>query len=139
MDEFEKRLKQDAAAIDAEIGPVLQRRLDASLQGVEPLRPAAVRKQASTRLWWASSLTGLAAAVAVIAILNWNRPGPETLQSEPVASLTVPDLVEPLVVPPGLDVRTADFTRPLETELENLRSDMEKARETVRKDLDFTF
>lgn len=138
MDEFEKRLKQDAAAIDAEIGPELKRRLDASLQAVEPLPDAAVRKQVSTRLWWASSLTGLAAAIAVIAILNWNRPGSET-PPEPVAGSTVPDLVEPLVVPPGLDVRTADFTSPLETELENLRSDMKKARETVRDDLDFTF
>jgi hypothetical protein len=139
MDEFEKRLKQDAAAIDAEISPLMKRRLDASLRACEPVRPAAVRRQASTRLWWASSLTGLAAAIAVIGFLNWNSPGPEVAPAEPVASSTVPDLVEPLVVPPGLDVRTADFTSPLETELENLRSDMEKARETVRKDLDFTF
>jgi hypothetical protein len=43
------------------------------------------------------------------------------------------------VLSPLLDVRNADFTSPLEEELLNLQSDLEKARKSVREDLDFTF
>lgn len=139
MDKFEKRLKEDAAAIDATVGDEFERRLAASLAATQVAEPLPVRRSAPATLWWASSLTGLAAAVALIVVLNWNASGPEVEADVPVARSTVPDLVEPLVVPPGLDVRTAEFTSPLEAELENLRSDIEKARQTVREDLDFSF
>ena len=138
MDEFEKRLKRDADAIDAEVSPELRARIDASLHGVEPIRtarPAAPQ----VNLWWASSLTGLAAAVMVIVLINWNRPDVEPVPVESVAEAT--PQTEPSMqagVPP-LDIRTADFTSPLEVELKNLQSDLEKARESVQKDLDFTF
>ena len=143
MDDFEKRLKRDADAIEADVSPQLRARIDASLQGVEPVRRA--RKEATpVNLWWASSLTGLAAAVLVIVLINWNQPGAnvtpdETLaEARPEAELpTVPEV--PTSEPPMLDIRTAEFTSPLEQELENLQSDIEKARESVKKDLDFTF
>jgi hypothetical protein len=38
-----------------------------------------------------------------------------------------------------LRAKTADLTAPLEEELKNLRSDLERARENVEQDLDFTF
>ena len=139
MDKFEKRLKQDAAAIEVEIGDEFRRRLDASLAAAEPVHTQPVAEAATHRLWWASSLTGLAAAIAVIAILNWNGSGTAPAPEQPLARATVPDLVEPLAVPPGLDVRTAEFTSPLESELEHLKSDIERVRQTVRDDLDFTF
>ena len=141
MDEFEKRLKRDAEAIDAEMPPQLRDRIDASLLGVEPLRPVdGGRRSSPVSLWWASSLTGLAAAVLVIVLLNWNSQGIEPVApQENIAEITVPADPEPMLMAPMLDIRTADFADPLEEELVKLRSDIEKARESVRKDLDFTF
>mgnify|MGYP001814963576 CR=1 FL=1 len=134
MGEFEKRLKRDADEIEATVSPALRARIDASLHGVQPIRPARARS-ASAGLWWASSLTGLAAAVMIIAVVNWNRPAPETAPT--VADNPQPAVTEPL--PVTLDIRTAEFTSPLEEELERLQSDIEKARRSVRDDLDFTF
>lgn len=141
MDDFEKRLKRDADAIQASVSPELRARIDASLHGIEPIRPATPRST-PVRLWWASSLTGLAAAVLVIVLVNWNRPAADsppadTVASSPPPTATEPPLATPMPVP--LDIRTADFASPLEEELERLQSDIEKARESVRKDLDFTF
>ena len=138
MDDFEKRLKRDADAIEAEVSAELRARIDATLHGIEPIRPAR-RKPTSSGFWWASSLTGLAAALTVIAVLNWNRPGPEPVPAEQVADTPEPAVTVPSAATPPLDIRTADFTSPLEEELIRLQSDIEKARESVREDLDFTF
>ena len=142
MDEFEKRLKRDADAIQAEVSPALKARIDASLQGVEPIRQAG-RKPASVSFWWASTVTGLAAALLVIALVNWNQPGQDVPPAETTAALpTESELPTEPAMPIGpemLDIRTADFTSPLEQELINLQSDIEKARESVEEDLDFTF
>jgi len=132
MDEYGKRLKRDADAIRAKVTPELRARIDASLEGVTPAR-GAERAAVPVKLWWASSLTGLAAAAVVIAIVNWNRDAPDTPPTEPVAGVTVPDVTVP--VPSALEVRTADFVSPLEDELVRLRADIEKARESVREDL----
>ena len=143
MDNFEQQLKRDADAIEVEVSAELRARIDASLHGIEPVRQ--VKKSSPPlNLWWASSLTGLAAAILIIVLINVNQPGPgvtpvETVaDSRPEAELpTVPEL--PADEPPMLDIRTADFASPLERELQNLQSDIEKARESVKKDLDFTF
>ena len=137
MDEFDKRLKEDAAAIRADVSPQLKSRIDASLRGVEPIRPIADSRSSSAGLWWASSLTGLAAAILVIVLVNLNTPDP--LPVEPVVESTVPDVIETPILAPILDVRTAEFTSPLEEELVKLQADIEKARETVREDLEFSF
>ncbi|MGI9261364.1 MAG: hypothetical protein ACR2QR_04975 [Woeseiaceae bacterium] len=143
MDNFEKRLKRDADAIEVEVSPELRARIDASLHGIEPVRQVR-RETTPINMWWASSLTGLAAAVLVIVLINWNQPGAIVTPDETTADTrtdaelpTVPEL--PTETAPMLDIRTADFASPLEVELENLQSDIEKARESVRKDLDFTF
>ncbi len=39
----------------------------------------------------------------------------------------------------SVDIRTTDFTSQLIEELENLKSDIERARESVKKELDLTF
>jgi hypothetical protein len=93
-------------------------------------------------LWWASSLTGLAAAAAVIALLNWNRPDPEPVLPEQTAFQVVPDAREYLQQIQGrlpLRAETADFKHGLEDELVKLQADFEKARENVNRDIDFTF
>lgn len=143
MDEFKKRLKRDADAIEVEVSTELRARIDASLHGIEPVRE--VRKEAPPiNLWWASSLTGLATAIVVIVLINWNQPGPGVTLDDTIADVrpeaelpTVPEV--PADEQPMLNIRTADFASPLEQELHHLQSDIEKARESVRKDLDFTF
>lgn len=140
MDEFEKRLKRDADAIDAGVSPELRKRIDATLRGIEPLRVAGPeRGRSSHGFWWASTLTGLAAALAVIVFMNWNRPASAPVPEVPVADQTVPPDSVLDSTTPLLEIRTADFASPLEDELEHLQSDLEKARESVKKDLDFTF
>jgi len=139
MDEFEQRLKHDADALQARVSPELRRRIDASLCAVEPIRPGTGRQRSAARLWWASSLTGLAAAAALIVVTNWHRQEPPPALDVPVAQTTVPAESESLFTSPILDVRTAEFAGPLEEELDKLQSDFDKARESVRRDLDFTF
>ena len=142
MDEFEKRLKRDAADIDAAISPQLASRIEASLQSVDRIEPIRKKRSATSNLWWASSLTGLAAATAVIALLNWNRSGPEPVLPEQTAFQTVPDAREYLQQIQGrlpLRAETAEFTNGLEDELTRLQADFEKARESVNRDIEFTF
>jgi len=142
MDEFEKRLKRDAQGIDADISPQLVSRIEASLLSVERIESLRQKGSATSNLWWASSLTGLAAAAAVIALLNWNRPDPEPVLPEQTTFQVVPDAREYLQQIQGrlpLRAETADFKHGLEDELVKLQADFEKARENVNRDIDFTF
>lgn len=142
MDEFEKRLKQDAQDISADIPVQLTSRIEASLLAAERIEPARQKRSDSNNLWWASSLTGLAAAAAVIVLLNWNRPEPQPVLPEQTAFQVVPDAQEYLRQIQGrlpLRAETADFTHGLEDELQKLQADFEKARENVNRDIDFTF
>jgi len=133
MDKLERRLKEDAALIKAELAPELQERIRASLESTQPAKQAPrATKTPGTSLWWASSLTGLAAAALLIVVINWNG------DVEPVVEVSD-------AVPPGitwsiqsgfpLNAETAEWTAPLEEELKNLQSDLEKARESVERDL----
>jgi len=90
-------------------------------------------------LWWASSITGLATAIIVIVLLNWNSPVTEIVPVEPVASETVPDYIDELQGLYSAKIKTADFTNPLEDELLRLRADIERARQNVKEDIEFTF
>ena len=67
MDKLARKLREDAATIDAEISAQLDSRIQASLIAMEPesaqrLQPSRRRRPVS--FWLASSLTGVAAAVA---------------------------------------------------------------------------
>ncbi len=136
MDEFERKLKQDADDIDATISPALQRRLDATVHALEPKSPQARKPKHSLGWWWLSSLTGVAAALLLIVYLNRGDVAPEAVA--PVVVEATPDIsVIPLVEMP-LDIRSAEFAEPLAEELENLQSDFEKAREKLGFDLDKT-
>jgi len=135
MDKFTNRLREDASHIDAEISARLDSRIQASLAAVEP---AAARRQRPKRrpawFWLASSLTGVAAALAVIAVLNVNDV------DEPAA---VPRAAAGNALPPvgviDLDVRAAMLTDPLARELEDLQADLKKAEELVRGDVRIDF
>ena len=127
-DKLKERLREDAAAIDVEVSAALDARIRASLAAApqEPPRVQAPRRPAF-KLWWASSLTGAAVAAVVILLINLKEPAP---QADVRTAHTPPALT------PQLTVKSAVLTEPLEKELENLESDLRKAEEAVRKDID---
>ena len=134
MDDFENRLKRDAADIPAEITPELQARIRASLEAQAAPR-ARPKPAVPQRAWLAAALTGAAAAVLVIALLP-RGPRPEPIvEAPPVRS--VPDYVATFDRALPLDVEQVAFTAPLEDELSNLRADLEQARRTVAEDMSF--
>ena len=82
--------------------------------------------------WWASSLTGVAAAIVLIAIVNLQGSIPGTPTTEPAA--------QPLVLPSiEWKAETAVLVSPLEEEYENLQSDFEKAEEALKQDIERLF
>ena len=133
MDELARRLREDAANIDAEIPAELDRRIAASLAAAATWPRRAERGRGlSLSLWWASSLTGIAAAAIIVLVLNLNSGGYEPVTA-PVAD------TPPLLPELDLDVRPATLTAPLQRELDNLRSDLEKAERAVREELPLSF
>jgi hypothetical protein len=137
MDEFVKRLRDDAAKLDAEISPQLDSRIQASLAAIEP--GAARQREPRRRVesfWLASSLTGVAAALAVIAVLNLVDTSEPEVIPLPVAENTV----QPLEIPAlDLDVKAATLAGPLAQELEDLQADLKKAEEVMRGDVRIDF
>ena len=90
-------------------------------RATQRIQPVAESHASGINLWWASSVTGLAAAIIVIVLINWNRPTAEPLAVEQIANRTVPVAVDELqgFSPPRL-IKTADFATPLEEELAGL-------------------
>jgi hypothetical protein len=131
MDKLAKQLREDAERIDATISAELDDRIWASLQGITPESANEQRQPSkSSSFWWASSLTGLAAAIAVIAIVNMRGP-------DPVAPQTAQT---PLILPKiEWNARSAVLTSPLEQEIEDLQSDLKKAEQAVKEDIDRLF
>ena len=137
MDKMERQLREDAGRIKADLSPELQERIRASLESTRPADQTPRKIQTpGTTLWWASSLTGLAAAALVILLINWNSAnGP--IEDEPVSA--TPGVVLSIQHNFPLNVETAEWATPLEEELKNLQSDLEKARENVERDLRLSF
>jgi hypothetical protein len=133
MDKLAKLLREDAEKIECTVSDDLDERIRASLQGIEPEAPQHPKRESkSFSFWWASSLTGVAAAIAVIAVVNMQAPEPD-----PVTAATAP---QPLVLPTiQWKAETAVFTSPLEEEIDNLQSDLKKAEEAVKQDIDRLF
>jgi hypothetical protein len=126
MDKLAKQLRADAEQIDVTISDELDRRINASLRAVEPVEqlPRAARPPL---FWWASTLTGVAAAIAVIAIVNWQTPD-EPVSATPVNfAAAVPTI--------DLKAESAMLTDPLQDELDKLQSDLKKAEEKVKRDI----
>lgn len=128
MDKLARQLRDDARRIEASVSTELDRRIDASLRAVTPEvednRPAPVARP--PLFWWASTITGVAAAVALIAIANWRTPDqPELPPVNVVAAIPAIDL----------KAETAMLTGPLQEELDRLQSDLKKAEEKVKRDI----
>ena len=138
--ELEQRLRADAQQIVADVSPELRARIAASIRSVAPIRSVPAGRDADRSGgpgWWASGLTGLAAALLIILLVNTNRnssPTPDSVTADSVATTVTPEISErPGMLP--LKVRTADLTGPLEDELVRLQADIEKARQAVERDL----
>ena len=134
MDKLANKLREDAASIDATVSPELDNRIRASLHNVAPEaakpRPQPVRSHA---FWLASTLTGVAAALALIVIVNLDsgQPAPQVTADNAVQQITLPDL--------DLNVEAATLTGPLADELQKLQEDLRKAEEAVREDVRIDF
>ena len=131
MDKLARQLKQDAGRIDARVSEELDRRIEASLHAADQIKPEAPRPKARpASFWWASSLTGIAAAIAVIAILN-------ALQTPTPSNSAPPPQVAEVYEVPTIQLKTesAMLTEPLRQELENLQSDLKRAEEKVKEDM----
>lgn len=129
MDKLAKQLRDDAGRIEVGISDELDRRIDASLRAATQERAArAPAPRARPPLfWWASTITGVAAALAVIALVNWQVAG-----DVPPPATTV---VSTLPAPIDLNAEAAMLTTPLRQELENLQSDLKKAEEKVKREI----
>ncbi len=132
MDNLAKQLKADAAAIEVQVSDELDRRIGASLQGITPEKPTAPAVQQRPPLfWWASSLTGIAAALAVIAIINsQSQVGEDAVEVPEMSPVTV--ATTPII---KWNAESAMLTQPLQRELEDLQSDIKKAEEKVRQEI----
>ena len=132
MDKLREQLKDDAARIDARISDELDRRITASLQGITLEAPDTPRvRHRPAAFWWASSLTGAAAALVLIAVIN----SESQVEDAPVVSpVTSPVSVATI---PSIDwkAESAMLTRPLQRELEDLQADLKKAEEKVKKEI----
>ena len=146
MDELKSRLKQDADAIRTETSAELRARIDASLYTArETIPPSPIPQPRSMSLWFASSITGLTAALLIVLLVNWNKPVGPDVSSVSAGNQTTPE--NSVYLPDGLqmgeefllNVESADLTRSLEEELNNLQSDLEKAKENVERDVKFAF
>jgi hypothetical protein len=133
MDKLAKRLREDAERIDATISPELDDRIRTSLQGVRPETSRSPAGAARPRWFWlASTLTGAAAAVTAIVIINLQAPDPvPVLADTPVPPLVLPEI--------KWRAETAVLTSPLEQEIEDLQTDLKKAEEAVKEDIDRLF
>ena len=143
MDELEKRLKEDAASIKADVSMQLKARIKSSVHATERARSEVgtaddIRGSRSLP-WWLSGVTGLVAAVLVIALLNRNTAVDPVAPVEEQTATVVPEYVRQFHTDFTLNVENADFTGPLESELEKLKSDLEKARNNVEQELRATF
>jgi len=128
MDKLAKKLRDDAERIDVSVSDELDRRIDASLRAVTPEREAQRPVASKPPLFWlASTLTGVAVAVTVIAVVNWQVP-------EAPVSATPSNIVAAV---PSIDLKaeSAMLTGPLQDELDKLQSDLKKAEEKIKRDI----
>ena len=131
MDDLAKKLRADAEQIEVSISPQLEDRIRASLESATQDRPQAASRKQPRSFWWASSLTGIAAAAAVIAIININGPDPDAaITQAPPPSLSASRI--------DFNLKPAVLTQTLEQELQDIQSDLKKAEQAIREDLEQT-
>lgn len=133
MDRLATRLRDDAGRIQATVSPEFDARLQASLRGTAQDRARSDEAVSRPlRFHWGAVLTGVALTAALVIAVNLRR-------EEPGVSVTGPDLaaIELPAVP--WRVEPAVLTSPLEQEYAHIRSDLKKAEEAVRAELEAFF
>jgi len=132
MDKLAEQLKDDAARIDVRVSDEFDRRIAASLEAVTHEVPKSQRiRQRPAAFWWASSLTGVAAALVLISLINTHSQ----VEDVPLVSpITSPVSVATI---PSIDwkAESAMLTQPLKRELEDIQADLKKAEEKVKKEI----
>ena len=128
MDKLAKRLRDDAEQIEVSISAELDDRIRASIAGIRQERKVLASGRRPATFWWASSLTGVAATVAVIAVINLTEPEPEIAVTEPpLQQFEMPRF--------KWKPQTAMLTQTLEQELVDIQSDLRKAQQLVKEDI----
>ena len=128
MDKLAKRLRDDAAQIEVTISAELEGRIDASLRSVRQDVAAPAKSRQSASFWWASSLTGVAATLAIVAVVNLSKPELEVgITEPPQQAFSIPQF--------DWKPKPAMLTETLEQELVDIQSDLKKAEQTVRDDI----
>ncbi|MCP5092100.1 MAG: hypothetical protein GY949_14370 [Gammaproteobacteria bacterium] len=129
MDKLANRLRHDADEIEAAVSDELDRRIVASLRSITPQAEtvSAPESRRPALFWWASGLTGIAAAAAVIVVINSQQP-------EKVGTPTPTKLMATV---PVIDwkAESAMLTGQLQQEMDNLQSDIKKAEQKVKEDI----
>lgn len=129
MDDLANKLRADAEQIEVSVSAQLDDRIRASLEGASQDKAVPARKSQPASFWWASSLTGIAATLLVIVIVNL------TVQ-EPEPAITEPPLPQQLVGQFDWHLEPAVLTQTLEQELVAIQSDLKKAEQRVREDIE---
>lgn len=130
MDKLAEQLRRDAERIDAQISPQLDDRIRASLESASQDEPEARPARPSATFWWASSLTGIAAAVLVITLVNTSSPETES-------SVTQPPPADYVASQFGAwNLKPAVLTQTLEQELDDIQADLKKAEQALRDDIE---
>jgi len=133
MDKLADRLRKDADNIEVAVSDELDHRIAASLRSVTPYRESdsIVTSRRPASFWWASSVTGIATAVAVIIFVN---SGTSQVPATATPTTTPPGIVAAV---PAIDwkAETAMLTGPLQQELDALQSDFKKAERKVKDDI----
>ena len=126
MDKLARQLRDDAERINVSVSDELDQRIQASLRAVTPATERQAPRARPPLFWLASTLTGAAAALAIIAVVNM-----QDTEQPAVPAATVADL-QPSI---ELNMEAAMLTAPLQQELEALQSDLKKAEEKVKRDI----
>ena len=132
MDRLDEQLRHDAAAISAAVSTEDKQRLEALLAAT-PQVPATRRSAAGWR--W----TALAAGLSALALVIFLQDAVSPVVDAPVAATPVYRHLPPALLTVPLRAEPADLTEPLQQELNNLRADVVKARESIERDLRGTF
>lgn len=131
MDKLAKALREDAERIDVTVSADLDKRLRASIENAStPAVNGRAARKPVTRIGWASALTGMALAAAVIFVVNFDQA-----DTPDAPSAVVPPLESVTGALPRLNTETALFTAPLTEELENLEADLKKAERAVKREI----
>ncbi|MEQ8208138.1 MAG: hypothetical protein RIA65_18335 [Woeseia sp.] len=133
MDKLDQQLAQDAAAIDAELTDTWRQRLDARWREARPVTAEVSSGWQRPALRFAGLAAGLVGLLVASGLFQRTRP------IEDVRLATVPPYTQEAVRPLPLEVEQVDLTQPLQQELLNLQADVEKARQSIERDLRRSF